>query len=702
MGKDIVDYAGNVIFIIAMLSLLSGVAFAATLDANNWDLGNTGGGTLDNVNTQRGQNYTALANGSIDAVKIRHSKVGAGCNFSVSISGGAPFPNATNYLIEYVDGTILAAAFANHTINFSGAYNQVAGTTYWIVFSGVDCDAVNKASIQLDKNQGYAGHTHAKNAGGWAALARDANFEVYLAGGAPPAGGCPSPTITPLSPADGLHTNTASNFYNYTLTYYDCNHLTNTSFVANGTEKLYNATPLVNGTNNFTWTFDNGDGPYGWLVRASNSTNDFNGTERDIIYDTQAPIVTAATPTANESFLHFANNYLAGVCNDTYAFNFTAEIYAPNGTLLNTYVNDTGAAPIFTLTNEFASALGVENNYYVNFTCVDSHTGSVDYGSIDKSNKSALELKHNGITKAVAHNTESALTSVDVDVLHDRQKITYKFNKPLTKFVEVLKSDKCRFYLPHSGIPGHVVFCDRWYDAAGAVKQGWNVSVKLVKGDAVITYTHAKGLSSVDPATGGLNMGFLARNFSIIPNSQLSTTTTSFYVGEEGFIVANYDNVTDGAHIAGATCNYNITDPVGTLTSATMAEVAPQYRGNFTPTFSGSHSFSVICSAAGFTGQRRAGAFNVMAAAPDLEISLVIESGDEETYAFCSGNNRVVQKNKTACIENECSVTSVSYSVACEHGCYRGICQDAPENYTIFLIIAAVIVLLILLAIGLR
>ena len=520
--------------------------------------------------------------------------------------------------------------------------------------------------------------------------------------GSAPAPACPAPTITPLWPADNYHTNQASITYNYTLTYYTCNALTNTSFVANGTEKVYNASALVNGTNAFAWAFDGGNALYQYNVRASNSTMDFNGTTRNIYYDISNPVITATLPTANQSFYFGDSNNLNAACNDQYAFNFSADVFSPVLAPLAEYNNDTGTPPTFTLTNEFTSALPVANNYLINFTCVDSHTNNIDDGSIGYTDKNDLILRGNdGKIKGHLKNNNSNLVTVNVDKLTDRQKITYNFNTTIKKFVETLTSDTCGLTIVNSGIPGHIVFCDRWYDAAAAVKQGWTVKTKQLKNNTVeITYLSA-GLKSIDPATGGLNTGFLVRNFSIIPDSTITTGTSSFFVGSEGYITANYDNVTDGALITGADCAYNVTDPIGGLTNSNMGELALFYRGNFTPSLSGSHSYTVICNKSGWVTQAAAGTFNVLGAAPDFVINLEVQSGDETTRTYCSGNDRMVQKNKTACIENECAITSVTYSVACEHGCYRGECQAAPENYTVLLIIVALVLLLILIALGL-
>jgi hypothetical protein len=39
--------------------------------------------------------------------------------------------------------------------------------------------------------------------------------------------------------------------------------------------------------------------------------------------------------------------------------------------------------------------------------------------------------------------------------------------------------------------------------------------------------------------------------------------------------------------------------------------------------------------------------------------------------------------------------------VICPNGCYNGACQQPPENYTIYAIIAVIVLILILVALGL-
>lgn len=91
-------------------------------------------------------------------------------------------------------------------------------------------------------------------------------------------------------------------------------------------------------------------------------------------------------------------------------------------------------------------------------------------------------------------------------------------------------------------------------------------------------------------------------NYSASENSQLriwdDTDFGSVFEGETVAFYANYSNVTDGSPITGATCNIGFSDGSGSMD---YNAGSGYYEYNRTFSSAGDYSFSVECSAAGYT-----------------------------------------------------------------------------------------------------
>lgn len=515
-------------------------------------------------------------------------------------------------------------------------------------------------------------------------------------------GACGTASVVLSSPADGDHDNVAPD-WNYTPTSFSCDdEFTGCYLFANETLRASNSTNLNNASIN-TLSWNPTEGYYSWFVGCNFSNGTFvNSTIWNFTMDLTSPTVNIYTPTNTQEFYYYTSNNLNVTANDTNMFNVSCDINFTNGTFVTQYKNDTGTPPIFTLYNEFTSGLLV-GNYTITCHGSDDHTLEDDKGDITKFNNKRLDVK-DGDGKKIGEitNNESFISKVQLDKLTDRVKVTYYFTKPLKSFTERVTSTRKIFIRDKSSYAAHLVFGDRWFDAEGAENQGWTVKTKRIDDYTVdILYTHPIGLDNIEPEVGGLNVGNATANFSVINNSALSLNIGIAIVGQPIIIIAHYTNVSDNAHIPAAQCNYTLTFPNATTSTNSMTDIGTHYLTSITTDAIGTHSFLLFCGKTGWTNHTISDTFNVLSQGADYSISIQVESGDEVTNQYCNGDNRVVELNKTVCLENSCNDASFSYQVQCEHGCYRGYCNMPPENYTGIGIIIVILFIIILFAIGL-
>lgn len=284
--------------------------------------------------------------------------------------------------------------------------------------------------------------------------------------------------------------------------------------------------------NNYTW--DSSALPNEWYVIGVEAVDSANRTDTgfsgEFYVDTVVPVVTIFSPGSGTTFYTGTTNYINVQATDAYMFNLSCDVI-DTGSLATvvSYKNDTGTGTTFTLVNEFTSALPA-SSYNLSCSAMDSHTAAADDGSINQTGTTRLDLVKNGETKATVTNSEVKMSAVKVEKLEDRNKITYQFSAPLTKFTETVTSKYPIYVMEKTGIPCHIVFGNRWYDAADAVRQGWTCSVTRVNDYSVTLNYASKGLSTIDPATGGLNSGYASILFTV-----MSTINASVAIETEDF-----------------------------------------------------------------------------------------------------------------------------------------------------------------------
>lgn len=290
----------------------------------------------------------------------------------------------------------------------------------------------------------------------------------------------------------------------------------------NGTQRGDNDTALANGSSfNITVNSSLADGYYDWAVNCTNTTYTNSSSSRGIYIDTTNPIVTITTPTDGQSFYLNASTNMSVLCQDTYAFNLSVDIYNGAGTLLNTYTNDSGSAPNFTLYDEFTSGLA-EGQYYMNATCMDSHTsGKWKPDKVEVINGSMAIFKGGDMFNF----SKNFSMGFGYQLLNDRVKwgMTAMCDPKGDMKVKFHVECSTRLYvINNSEYAGHFVCGEMWTDFqdledAGldvkVVPEAWNSSEVEIEGEDVCT---PNGTYYLDPATGGLNMGFALANFSIV------------------------------------------------------------------------------------------------------------------------------------------------------------------------------------------
>ena len=398
-------------------------------------------------------------------------------------------------------------------------------------------------------------------------------------------------------------------------------------------------------------------------------------------------------------------------------FNITADIYYTNGTLVSSYVNDTGTGTTWSLKNEYTSSLGCPAcgnvTYYINATAQDSHTNTENYIEAYKINEK-IKFRNKRNNKYYESGNVQApveITLFESSFTEQFDRIKFDYHVKLKKSIKnweltiPFTSDCPINIIENSTYEGHFVTCEGWVDFEDAHSEGWDVTLLPVDDyniNIVLSQTFRSSRKEVwiDPASGGLNENFATSYFTIIPNAEISSTTTAFTKDTIGYVLLYYNNASDSTLITGADCEGTITDPYANPTSINASELTGFYRAGYTPSFAGTHTYSFACNNIGWTTQTETGSFNVLSALPDYGITLSVDSGTEITKQYCSGNNRVAEMNKTVCLEGSCSDVSYQYEVTCEHGCYQGICNQAPANYIIFVIIGIIALILLLVILG--
>ena len=360
--------------------------------------------------------------------------------------------------------------------------------------------------------------------------------------------------------------------------------------------------------NNYTW--DITGVPDGWYRAGVQAVDDGNRTDIGLsgyfYTDTAIPVISIYAPVTNDTYYTGTSAHMNVLGTDSYMYNLSCDVLDSTGATVASYKNDTGSGATFTLKSEFTSALAA-GNYNLSCSGQDSHTALTDDGSAATTGTSKIDLIKNSDVKATITNTEAKMTKVVITKLVDQNKITYIFSTPLTNFNETVTSKyPITIMAARTNISCHLVFGSRWYDAADAVKQGWTCKATQLTANSVRLDYASKGLSSIDPATGGLNTGYASATFTML-------TTLN-------------------------------------LTGA-------------------------------------------------IEMNMV--SSDAPTYTYCDGANVRTQLNRTVCLGGICTDTQVYSTIICPNGCYNGACQQPPENYTIYAIIAVIVLILILVALGL-
>lgn len=505
-------------------------------------------------------------------------------------------------------------------------------------------------------------------------------------GGGAPAGN--NATVVLNNPADADHDN---NFTaQFTGTWYDADdNFTNCSLFANSTYSGINNAIINSTIESVTNDTLQGDGYYSWFVGcqfASNGTY-LNATARGFYLDTTAPNVTITTPSSGQSFYYADSNNLDVSANDTYLYNLTCDIFHGNGTYITQYINDTGTPPVFTLTNEFTSGLA-EGEYYANCSAVDSHTGNDWHPQHWEKTTDGLLVYDGGEYNITFLGMEGAGKPADLVVtatkLKDRIKFGWEFTGLANRWYRIRVNANSVKQIIGSEYFAHFVLNNHnWIDFQDLANAGMDgLEIAEIGADYFEIRFDPPGTGNkyiiIDPATGGLNLGFSVNNFTIAPDAQISANATSFYKDAEGYILVYYENITDGSLIPGADCVYNITDPYGNKFGEYNASEKPlYYQANYTPSFTGVHTFEVTCNKTGWSTLSISGTFSVSSTPPSERISVVVgENKVGYSNTICADPNTMrYYYNKTACIGSTCEDVVVYEDVLCELGCIGNTCQ---------------------------
>lgn len=530
--------------------------------------------------------------------------------------------------------------------------------------------------------------------------------------GAPPAAnaGC---TITLNTPADNYHTDdTTPLFSQANLTCYGA--MPDRCYVTmNGTITGDNTTnPLVNITAFdvlANLSYGGGDGSYEWNISCTNTTWTNTSATRTLVIDTIAPQTFIYAPTPATTLYYGDVAYLDVAANDTYMFNLTAEIFNGTGvTALGTFNNDTGSPPWFNLTNEYVVALDLyPGDYWVNASSMDSHTGKKWKPDQVETDDGYIKVWKNGksVKSSWLWNAEP-----DYELLEDRVKwstvaqcdnngdIKVKFNVLCSQEVRIIQD---------SEYAGHYVCGEMWGDFQDLEDTGYDIKVvyespislevEIEKEDAGEAFEWIW----LDPATGGLNLNFSLSNFTVLTDSALAVNETTFYVGTQGFLIIYYTNITTDALITGANCSYNITDPYSNLDQGNATEGAAFYLANYTPTFTGLHSFAVMCNSSGWLTLNATGTFSVTSAPATTSIQVVPNSERMWTSATCTNSELAHAYESRVCFGSSCETVTVTEYEFCPLGCLQeggALCRESliTSNPALVLLIAVILLAIVI------
>ena len=510
-----------------------------------------------------------------------------------------------------------------------------------------------------------------------------ANFSGLV--GPVPGTGC---AVTLNTPADNDHTNDQTPLFNQSsIVCYGASMAYRCYVLMNGTQSGDNSTSLTNGSwFEITANTSKAEGSYEWNISCIQGAVTNTTATRTLVIDITLPVVVINIPTPAQNIYYGESTNLDTYCTDTYAFNFTADILNGSGvTFVNQYINDTGSPPVLNLTNEFSSGLDVGSDYWVNASCTDSHTGKSWKADYIYTDEGLLLIGKDG-------NQWSFTWNWNVEALYEEQPDRVKWgtvaqcdNNGDIKVKFLINCNNKISVIENSEYAGHVVCGGMFTDFQDLAEQGFNVKVvpetynsvevEIEKEDAGAPFEWVP----LDPATSGLNIGFALANFSVLVDSALAVNATDFYVSTEGFLIIYYTNITTGALITGANCSYNITDPYANTVAGNATETAGFYMGNFTPSFTGTHSYVVWCSAATWYPRNATGTFSVSSAPPI--VSIEVEIGPNSmgwSNASCASDD-VLRYTFTerVCVGSYCEDVNIYEDVYCELGCIGKICRQS-------------------------
>ncbi len=454
-------------------------------------------------------------------------------------------------------------------------------------------------------------------------------------------------------------------------------------------DSLFNATGIS--VSHVFSSSDYAEGIYNYTAWAVDTSIAVDSDSRGLVIDRTAPTVNIYTPTAAQNIFYGDSTNLNVTGTDTNMFNLTCDVHYTNGTLVTSYVNDTGSGTTFSLENQFTSTLSSATSgnvsYYLNCSAMDSHTANENpieaYKVKEKikfRNKKNGKYYESGNVTATVEIKEFSSSFVE---LYDRIKFSYDVelkNSVKDWVLTVPFNSDCPIHIvANSDYAGHMVTCEGWLDFEDAANEGWDVT--LYRNDAYnvnVQFSKSFGNSrktvTIDPATGGLNFGSAQNAFNIIEDSQLTTSATTFYVDTEGFLLMYYQNISDSVLITGASCNVTITDPYANSNTYTSSQFSAFYRANYTPTFTGTHNYNVTCARTGWSTQTDSGAFNVLSEPASSTVQLTAPTSLEGyTSKTCADNStlRYTFASET-CLEGSCYNITNTKDVFCELGCLEG------------------------------
>jgi len=526
---------------------------------------------------------------------------------------------------------------------------------------------------------------------------------------APPTGtGC---TVTLNTPADDDHTNDQTPTFNQSsIVCYGASMASRCYVLMNNTQSGDNSTSLTNNSAfGILANTSKAEGSYEWNITCIQGAVTNTTANRTLVIDVTAPQTFIYAPTASTTIYYGDLTYLDVAGFDIYMFNLTAEIFNGTGvTALATYNNDTGSAPWFNLTNEYVAGNDLyPGTYWVNASSMDSHTGKKWKPDHVETGADYIKVWKNGrsVKSSWLWNAEP-----DYELLDDRVKwstvaqcddmgdIKVKFNVLCSQEIRIIEG---------SEYAGHYVCAEMWGDFQDLADDGYDI--KLVYESPVSLEVEIEKENAgdpfewiwLDPATGGLNANFSLTNFTVLTDSALVVNTTDFFVGTVGYLIIYYTNITTDALITGANCSYNITDPYSNLDQGNATEGAAFYLANYTPTFTGLHSFAVMCNSSGWLTLNATGTFSVTSAPATTSIQVVPNSERMWTSATCTNSELAHAYESRVCFGSSCETVTVTEYEFCPLGCLQeggALCRESliTSNPALVLLIAVILLAIVI------